>query len=122
MVKSPHPVALVTGGTTGIGFATAQEFLKRGHLVVVTGNNPTTLAAARNRLPSDVVVLQADSSRIASADTVAEELRTRFSKVDAVTFNAGIGARRPVDHPAAGDLILQPAAVAQRRRAAAASR
>ena len=90
-MKSPHPVALVTGGTTGIGFATAQEFLKRGHLVVVTGNNPTTLAAARNRLPSDVVVLQADSSRIASADTVAEELRTRFGKVDAVTFNAGIG-------------------------------
>ena len=70
-MKSPHPVALVTGGNTGIGFATAQEFHKRGHAVVVTGNNPTTLAAARNRLPSDIVVLQADSSRIASADTVA---------------------------------------------------
>ncbi len=96
-MKSPHPVALVTGGTTGIGFATAQEFHKRGYAVVVTGNNPTTLAAARDRLPSEVVVLQADSSRIASADTVAEELRTRFGKVDAVILNAGIGRMLPVE-------------------------
>ena len=96
-MKTAHPVALVTGGTTGIGFATAQEFHKRGHAVVVTGNNPTTLAAARDRLPSEVVVLQADSSRIASADTVAEELRTRFGKVDAVILNAGIGRMLPVE-------------------------
>ena len=65
--------------------------------MVVTGNNPATLAAARDRLPSEVVVLQADSSRIASADTVAEELRTRFGKVDAVILNTGIGRMLPVE-------------------------
>ena len=65
--------------------------------MLVTGNNPTTLAAARDRLPSEVIVLQADSSRIASADTVASELRTRFGKVDAIVLNAGIGRMLPVE-------------------------
>jgi NAD(P)-dependent dehydrogenase (short-subunit alcohol dehydrogenase family) len=96
-MASPNPVALVTGGTTGIGFATAQEFHKRGHVVLVTGNNPTTLAAARDRLPSEIVVLQADSSRVASADTIADELRTRFGRVDAVVLNAGVGRMLPIE-------------------------
>ena len=96
-MKTAHPVALVTGGTTGIGFATAQEFHKRGYAVVVTGNNPATLAAARDGLPSDIVVLQADSSRIDSADTVAGELHTRFGRVEAVVLNAGIGRMLPVE-------------------------
>ena len=96
-MTSPTPVALVTGGTTGIGFATAQEFHKRGYAALVTGNNPATLAAARDRLPSEVVVLQADSRKIASADTVADELRARFGKVDAVVLNAGIGRMLPVE-------------------------
>jgi NAD(P)-dependent dehydrogenase (short-subunit alcohol dehydrogenase family) len=89
--SAAHPVALVTGGTTTcIGLATAQEFHKRSHAVLVTGNNPATLAAARADLPSEVVVLQADSREIASADTVADELRTRFGRVDVVVLNAGI--------------------------------
>ena len=96
-MTSSTPVALVTGGTTGIGSATAQELHKRGYAVLVTGHNPTTLAAARDDLPSDVVVLQADSRKIASADAVAEQLRTRFGRVDAVVLNAGIGRMLPVE-------------------------
>src|SRR2546423_7848827 len=96
-MTSSAPVALVTGGTTGIGFATAEEFHKRGYSVLVTGNNPDTLAAARDRLPSEVIVLQADSRKIASADTVADELRTRFGRVDAVVLNAGTGWMLPIE-------------------------
>ena len=47
--SSPAPVALVTGGTTGIGLATAQVLHKRGYAVLVTGRNPDTLAAANCR-------------------------------------------------------------------------
>lgn len=96
-MKPTHPVAVVTGGTTGIGLATAQEFHKRGYAVLVTGNNPTTLSAARDGLPSDVIVLQADSGKMASADTVAGELRARFGRVDAVVLNAGIGRMLPME-------------------------
>jgi len=97
LMTSSQPVALVTGGTTGIGQATAQEFHKRGYRVLVTGNNPETLAAARELLPSEVVVLQADSGKISSADLVADELRARFGRVDAVVLNAGSGRMLPIE-------------------------
>jgi NAD(P)-dependent dehydrogenase (short-subunit alcohol dehydrogenase family) len=96
-LRSAPPVALVTGGTTGIGLATAQEFHKRGHAVLVTGANRETLELARDRLPPDVVVLRADSSVIASADTIADELRNRFGRVDTVVLNAGIGRMAPIE-------------------------
>jgi len=94
--NSSQQVALVTGGTTGIGLATAQEFIKQGYAVAVTGANPNTLAAARDQLPSDVVVLQADARHVANADLIAKELRTRFNRVDVVVLNAGIGRMLPV--------------------------
>jgi NAD(P)-dependent dehydrogenase (short-subunit alcohol dehydrogenase family) len=96
-MTSTRPVALVTGGTTGIGLATAQEFHKRGFGVLVTGNNPATLADARETLPSEVVVLQADARQITSAYRVAEDVRERFGRVDTVVLNAGIGRMLPIE-------------------------
>jgi NAD(P)-dependent dehydrogenase (short-subunit alcohol dehydrogenase family) len=96
-MASSQPVALVTGGTTGIGLATAQEFYKRDYGVLVTGNNPQTLAAARELLPPDVVVLQADSSNVQSAADIAAELQTRFGRVDAIVLNAGSGRMLPIE-------------------------
>lgn len=96
-MTSTNPVALVTGGTTGIGLATVQEFHKRGYALLVTGSNPATLASARDALSPEVVVLQADARHIASADVVADELRSRFGRVDAVVLNAGIGRMLPIE-------------------------
>jgi NAD(P)-dependent dehydrogenase (short-subunit alcohol dehydrogenase family) len=96
-MASSQPVALVTGGTTGIGLATAQEFYKRDYGVLVTGNNPDTIAAARELLPPDVLVLQADSSNVQSAANIAAELQTRFGRVDAIVLNAGSGRMLPIE-------------------------
>ncbi|HEX2284484.1 MAG TPA: SDR family NAD(P)-dependent oxidoreductase, partial [Mycobacterium sp.] len=96
-MKPTPPVALVTGGTTGIGLATAHELHKRGYGVLVTGNNPVTLADARDVLPSEVVVLQADARHIPSADKVAREIGARFGRLDAVVLNAGVGRMLPID-------------------------
>ncbi|MFD5342066.1 SDR family NAD(P)-dependent oxidoreductase [Streptomyces hawaiiensis] len=54
------PVALITGGTTGIGRATAELLHARGYQVAVTGQNPDSLARARLELPDDVLVVQSD--------------------------------------------------------------
>ena len=93
--RESRPVALITGGTTGIGLATAKALHADGYAVVITGRNPDTLAAARNTLPEDVVVLRADAAVLADADTVAEEIQRRFGRLDVVYLNAAIAIPRP---------------------------
>lgn len=83
-------VALITGGTTGIGRATAELLHERGARVVITGQNADTLSAARRELPTDIVVLQADARSLQDAERVASEVKQRFGKLDIVFLNAGI--------------------------------
>jgi NAD(P)-dependent dehydrogenase (short-subunit alcohol dehydrogenase family) len=90
-------VALIIGGTTGIGFATARVLHEQGFAVLVTGANPETLAAAQRGLPGEVVVLKADARSLSDAARVAEELKQRFGHVDFAFLNAGIGRMLPLE-------------------------
>jgi len=88
-------VALVTGGTTGIGRATAELLYRSGARVVVTGRNPDTLASARRELPSEIAVLEADARSVADAERLASELLQRYGKLDILFLNAGIAKLAP---------------------------
>jgi NAD(P)-dependent dehydrogenase (short-subunit alcohol dehydrogenase family) len=92
-----RPVALITGGTTGIGLATARVLHEQGYAVTVTGQNPDTIGAAQQELPEDVTVLRADARVLADATSVAEEVRERHGALDALFLNAGIGPMLPVE-------------------------
>jgi NAD(P)-dependent dehydrogenase (short-subunit alcohol dehydrogenase family) len=94
---STKPVAVITGGTTGIGFATARLLHDQGYAVVTTGRDPDRIAAAKSALPKEVIVLRADARVISDAHAVAEEVRSRFGRVDALFLNAGVGPMQPVD-------------------------
>lgn len=89
--------ALVTGGTTGIGRATAELLHHSGARVAVTGVNPTTLEEARRELPQDVAVLRADARSLSDAADLAEQIATRFGKLDVLFLNAGIARLAPFE-------------------------
>ena len=93
-------IALVTGGTTGIGLAAAQLFIQEGAKVIITGQNPETLAAAHKLLGDHAVVIKADARSVADADRLGEEIKRRFGGLDVAFLNAGVARFAPIE---AGD-------------------
>jgi len=91
------PTALITGGTTGIGRVTAELLHERGYRVMITGANPATLAAAREALPDDVIIVDADSRSLSDADRLAEAVRTEFGTLTTVFLNAGVTKPAPIE-------------------------
>lgn len=94
---APRPVALITGGTTGIGFATARLLHEQGFSVVTTGQNAERIAAAKAGLPNDVLVLRADLRELSDTEALADEVHSRFGRLDALFLNAGVGPMQPVE-------------------------
>jgi NAD(P)-dependent dehydrogenase (short-subunit alcohol dehydrogenase family) len=88
---------LITGGTTGIGLATAQHLQAEGARVLVTGRNPETLAAARTTLGANAVVIPSDSGSLADAQGLGAAVQKHVAKLDAVFLNAGIGQFGPIE-------------------------
>jgi len=88
---------LITGGTTGIGLATAKLLSAEGAKVIVTGRNPTTLAAAQKELPAGTVILKSDSGSLADAQALGAEVRKHAAQLDGVFLNAGIGQFGPIE-------------------------
>ena len=89
--------ALITGGTTGIGLATAKEFLAEGARVAVTGTNPKTLEAAAAELGNETILIRADAGDVAGQSQVAAEVAKAFGGLDILFVNAGVAEFRPVE-------------------------
>jgi NAD(P)-dependent dehydrogenase (short-subunit alcohol dehydrogenase family) len=88
---------LITGGTTGIGLATAQLLSAEGAKVIVTGRNPETLAAAQRALPANVVVIKSDSASLEDAQSLGDEVKKHAQQLDGVFLNAGIAQFAPIE-------------------------
>ena len=90
-------VAVVTGGNSGIGLGVAKAFAREGASVVITGRDPASLGAAERDLGSGGMAVRADASRMADLDLLADRVRQRFGRVDALFVNAGVGKFIPFD-------------------------
>jgi NAD(P)-dependent dehydrogenase (short-subunit alcohol dehydrogenase family) len=88
---------LITGGTTGIGLETARQFLAEGARVAVTGTNPDTLAAAREALGPQVLVLRSDAGNLTAQTALAQQIKEAMGGLDAVFINAGVADFRPIE-------------------------
>lgn len=97
MKNEKRKTAVITGGTTGIGFATAKLLREKGFAVIVTGKNPETLKAARAALPEDVVVFKADARSLPDTERLAAEVKGRWGRLDLVYLNAGDGKMLPIE-------------------------
>ncbi|MFG2078112.1 SDR family oxidoreductase [Nonomuraea maritima] len=82
--------ALITGGISGIGKAAARTLHERGYRVAVTGHRQESVARAREELPDDVLVLQADARSLSDTDRVMSEVEARFGELTTLFLNAGV--------------------------------
>lgn len=89
--------AFISGGTTGIGFATAKHFLSEGARVAITGVDAERLAAARDALGGEVLALLADVRVQSSLATAAERVKSEFGGLDILFVNAGVALATPLD-------------------------
>jgi NAD(P)-dependent dehydrogenase (short-subunit alcohol dehydrogenase family) len=88
---------LITGGTTGIGLETAKQCRLEGARVVVTGQNPDTLAQAQQELGEEVVVIKSDAGRVDEQQRLVAEIERVFGRLDGVFINAGIAIFQPIE-------------------------
>jgi hypothetical protein len=90
-------IALITGGTTGIGFATAQLFQIEGAQVIVTGRNPKAVEDAQKALGATALAVASDASNLADTDALMKTVSEKFGRLDALFANAGIAQFSPAE-------------------------
>lgn len=94
--KLEGKVALVTGGSTGIGLATAKQFVAEGAYVYITGRRQPELDAAVKTIGSNVTAIKADASVLADLDALYAQIKQEKGHVDVIFANAGGGEFAPL--------------------------
>ena len=90
MGKLEGKTALITGGNSGIGLATAKRFVSEGAYVFITGRREPELAAAVKEIGSNVTAVQGDVSNLGDLDRLFAQIRREKGKLDVVFANAGV--------------------------------
>ena len=90
MRRFTNKFVVVTGGTSGIGLAAAKQFIKEGAKVVVTGRSPQSIGDAQKEIGADGVAIAADVTKSAELDSLFQQVREKYGRIDVLYVNAGI--------------------------------
>ncbi|MDE7512370.1 SDR family NAD(P)-dependent oxidoreductase, partial [Pediococcus pentosaceus] len=96
MGKFEGKIALVTGGTSGIGLAAAQKFVNEGAYVYITGRRQNELDKAVNQIGKNVTGVQGDISKLEDLDKLYDMIKQEKGKLDILFANAGTGSFLPL--------------------------
>src|SRR6266446_2503450 len=91
MTKLKGKIAVITGGSGGIGLATTRRFVAEGAYVYITGRRQSELDAAVRQIGKNVTTVQGDVSRLADLDRLYATVKQQHGRIDIVFANAGIG-------------------------------
>lgn len=97
MGKLDGKTALITGGNSGIGLATAMLFKAEGARLVITGRDPSTLDRAQAVLGDDALVLRSDVGKVSEIEAAMAAIQARFGHLDIVVANAAIARPAPFE-------------------------
>src|SRR5437899_9378349 len=95
MGKLEGKIALITGGNSGIGLATAQQFVHEGAYVFITGRREPELAAAVKEIGSHVTGVQGDVANLGDLDRLFAHIKREKGQLDIVFANAGVATSAP---------------------------
>lgn len=95
-MKLQNKIAVITGGNSGIGLATAHEFKAQGAHVVIIGRKPDAVAAAAKEIGDDTLGLVADVAKVAELDAAFQVIRENYGRIDVLFANAGIAKFAPL--------------------------
>lgn len=96
MSKLSGKIALITGGSSGLGFATAMRFIREGAYVFITGRRQVELDAAVEELGANVTAIRGDISSLADLDYLFAVIKEQKGRLDILFANAGLGEFAPL--------------------------
>ena len=96
MKRLEGKTAVVTGGNSGIGLATAKRFLEEGARVAISGRNQKTLEEAAKTLGDGVLAVQADTAKLGETEKFLTKVVQKFGKIDVLFVNAGVAKFAPL--------------------------
>jgi NAD(P)-dependent dehydrogenase (short-subunit alcohol dehydrogenase family) len=97
MNKLSGKTALITGGNSGIGLATARLFIEQGAHVALAGRDEATLAQAQQAFGDRAMTLRVDVSQLADIDRMVAEVQQRWGRLDVLFVNAAIAQPAPFE-------------------------